>query len=309
MKNQPKVVDIDGVKVGGQIGENPVVIVMGLFSDEQDPISVNDPTTGRFDKRIAEERVNNIIAMREKTGLPIMIDCLGHTVEANWRYIQFVADNIPGPFLLDAPAQDVRVPSFIQAVEAGLCDRIVFNSLSHDATDKDIAIMKEYDVKHILILAHNQDNVYPEGRIELLEDDPKTGEEGLLSKAYRTGAENIIIDTAVLGGPGIALANAALKLVKERFGWPVGAGSANAPHSWKKMEGLYGTPEGHGAFTSFILSTVYAGCDFVFAGSVHDMDYTVPAIAIANTILGYYQSRINRVKITHPKHPLKYYYR
>ena len=30
----PKVVDINGIKIGGQIGENPIATVIGLFSEE-----------------------------------------------------------------------------------------------------------------------------------------------------------------------------------------------------------------------------------------------------------------------------------
>ena len=152
----PKTIKIGNIFFGGQIGENPIPIITSLFSEELDSILVNNPLTGKFDKIIAEERVQEILELRERIGLPILLDCLGHTLEANIRYMEFIAENVPGPFLLDAPAQDVRMPSFRHAVEIGLKDRIIFNSISHDVRSEDLQLLKEYGVQHVLVMAHNQ---------------------------------------------------------------------------------------------------------------------------------------------------------
>ncbi|UCG55271.1 MAG: hypothetical protein JSV32_03395, partial [Dehalococcoidia bacterium] len=218
------------MKFGGQPGQYPPVAICGLFSDEYDAKSLFDPIKGTFNKEEAEKRIAMMQEWSDITKIPATLDALGHTVDAVDKLVNFFADHLEGPFLLDAPSTEIRLPAYELAVEAGLRDRIVYNSLSPEITMSDIQKLKELKVKHILVLAINDKNIWPEGRIELLEGTAE--EPGLMQLTKDTGAENIIIDTATLGTAGLAIANAAIPLIKEKYGLPTGSGTANAPHVW-----------------------------------------------------------------------------
>ena len=129
-EKEQKVFDICGVKVGGQLGEYPTVLVGTIFYDRHKIVS--DQLKGIFDKGKAEELLNKQDEMSDKTGNPYIVDVVGSTSEALIKFIDFVAPAIDGPFLVDSTLSSARIEAFRHVAEVGLTQRAIYNlSLIH----------------------------------------------------------------------------------------------------------------------------------------------------------------------------------
>ena len=60
---EQKVIQIGSIKVGGQPGENPVVMVGSVFYAKHQALL--DEKTGKFDKNLVEKEVNEFIEVVE----------------------------------------------------------------------------------------------------------------------------------------------------------------------------------------------------------------------------------------------------
>jgi tetrahydromethanopterin S-methyltransferase subunit H len=80
-EKEQKIFEVGGVKIGGQPGELPTVLIGSLFHEGHR--IVKDPKLGIFDKRRAERLTNIQEEMSEKKGVPCMLDVVGETVEGS----------------------------------------------------------------------------------------------------------------------------------------------------------------------------------------------------------------------------------
>ena len=69
------VIDIAGVKMGGQPGEYPTVLAGTIFYGGHNIIS--DEKEGIFDKDAAEERIKTMEEMSDVTGNPCVVQTFG----------------------------------------------------------------------------------------------------------------------------------------------------------------------------------------------------------------------------------------
>ena len=86
-KNQ-EVFDIAGVKVGGQPGENPTLLVGSIFYHGHK--IVKDDKVGEFDKNGALDLIKLQNDFSEKTKNPAMLDIVATTDKAIEKYIKFM---------------------------------------------------------------------------------------------------------------------------------------------------------------------------------------------------------------------------
>ncbi|RLI28051.1 tetrahydromethanopterin S-methyltransferase subunit H, partial [Candidatus Bathyarchaeota archaeon] len=137
--------EIAGVKVGGQPGQLPPVMIGSIFYKGHKVVL--DETRGVFDKAKAERLLNKEEEVSEETGLPRIIDVVGHTAEALIRFVDFVADKTDSPFLVDGVTADVRIPVVKHIAEVGLSDRAIYNSIDINYRQEEIEAIREAGLK------------------------------------------------------------------------------------------------------------------------------------------------------------------
>jgi tetrahydromethanopterin S-methyltransferase subunit H len=93
--NTPQnIYEVGNVKIGGQPGELPTVLIGSIFWLGQK--MVKDANKGIFDAQQAENLINKMQNLSDITGVPFAFDIVGTTEEAFGKYIDFVAKQRPG---------------------------------------------------------------------------------------------------------------------------------------------------------------------------------------------------------------------
>lgn len=299
-EKEQKVFDIAGVKVGGQPGEYPTVLIASIFYDGHGIVS--DPMKGEFDKRQAEVLINRVDELSEKTGNPFFVDLVGSTPEALIKYIDFVSGVTECPFLVDGPSEKVRMPAMRHAVQIGLIERAIYNSVDYHMTDEEVRSLKDLDAQNAVIMAFSPKKPWAEGRIDILKGDP--GQKGLLRVAEEAGIKNLLIDTAVLDVPSISVATKAIHLVKNEFGLPAGCGPANAVTSWKRVKkGEFGPYAYNVCVGGSGIVTQMMGANFILYGPIELAEAAFPACAMTDSLIAYTAKRLGTT-IKTKNHPL-----
>ena len=167
-KAKQSVFEIAGVKIGGQPGQLPTVMVGSIFyhGDKK----VTNEKTGVFDKRQAEKILKNEEELSIKTGNPRIVDVCASWPEAIPKYIDFVANSITGPFSIDGTTAEVRIAGLKYVTETGLADRVVYNSISPHTKDEEITVIKEAKISTAILLALNTTNPTISGRLDVIGD-------------------------------------------------------------------------------------------------------------------------------------------
>lgn len=297
-ETKQKVFDVGGVKVGGDPGEFPTVLIGSIFYDRHK--IVQNPKNGVFDKKIAEELLNKQDEMSEKTGNPCMVDIVASTSQAIKKYIEFVTKITDAPIVIDSTYADVKISALNFSKEIGLSNKIVYNSINWNSNENEFKTLKENNAEAAIILAYNPKNPWPAGRVQILKGD--SSRSGLLEIASEAGIEKPLIDTAVLDVPSIGLAAEALVLVKKEFGLPCGAGSANAISDWKRIEEL-GTNAKNVCMSNAVTAMQYVGANFILYGPIGKTDIVFPAAAMTDALIAY-KAKLHGIKPKTKNHPL-----
>ncbi|MFH1821349.1 MAG: tetrahydromethanopterin S-methyltransferase subunit H, partial [Methanobacteriota archaeon] len=151
-KTPQKIFQIGKVKIGGQPGELPKVLIGTIFYEKHD--IVKDPKTGAFDKEKAEELIKKQDGLSELTGNPCMLDIVCTSVESGQRYIDFVAGATDAPISVDI-MEPKNKPGILKYVgEAGLADRVLYNSIWFPKEDE-INALKDSKIKAAILLGYN----------------------------------------------------------------------------------------------------------------------------------------------------------
>ena len=74
-EKEQKVCQIGNVNIGGQPGENPIVMVGSVFYAKHPALL--DEKTGKFDKKIVENEINEFIEIIEDCGMQAIVDVVG----------------------------------------------------------------------------------------------------------------------------------------------------------------------------------------------------------------------------------------
>jgi tetrahydromethanopterin S-methyltransferase subunit H len=298
-EREQKIFTIGNVKIGGQPGELPTVLVGSIFYDRHKIVS--DPINGVFDKNKAEELIKRQEEMSDKTGNPHMVDIVASSQTAIVKYIEFVAGITDAPFFIDSTATDVKISGLKYSAETGLLDRTVYNSITFHVSEQEIMDLKNIGVKSAVLLGYNPRNVKPQGRVELLKGDQNA--KGLIKYAEEAGIKNMLVDTAVLDVPSIGIAAEAVKLVKQEFGLPCGGGPLNAVLEWKRVTELGENAKKVCAATA-VTAMIHAGANWVLYGPIYNSDVVFPAVAMVDSTIAYTKSRMRQITIQTKNHPL-----
>ena len=142
-EKEQKIIEIGGVKLGGQPGELPTVLIGSLF--HRGHRIVKNREKGIFDRDEAERLIRLQEEFSEKTGNPCMVDVVAETSEALERYIDFVSEKTDAPLLINGPNAEVRLKAAMHAREVGLTDRVVYNPVNFTVTEEEIEKIGESD--------------------------------------------------------------------------------------------------------------------------------------------------------------------
>jgi len=294
-EKEQKVIEIGTTRIGGQPGENPVVMIATVFYANH--AALLDEKTGEIDKKLVEQELNEYSEIIEETGMQGIVDVVGGYTDALLKECEYVADVVDYPFLVDGLNDASRIPTMEGLKEIGLLDRAILNSIDDATSEESLNKLKEIGVKHAVLLTFGNRYIFPQQKLDFLRNE-------LISKARRANIENIMIDTAVLDLPSIAINVETTRLVKTELGLPVGFAPANAIYGWDFVK-KYGDSARCGGIASLMAYCVNAGSDFVLFGPVKFAKCIIPAMSLISGINSYYRKRILRKNIS-DRTPLKH---
>jgi len=293
-EKEQKVVEIGSTRMGGQPGENPVVMIATVFYTNH--AALLDEKLGKIDKKLLEQELNEYSEVIEETGMQGTIDIIGAYPEALLKECEYVADIVDYPFLVDGLNDSSRIPAMEGLKEVGLLDRAILNSIDESTTEENLTRLKEIGVKSAVLLTFGNRYIFPNKKMEFLKNE-------LIPKAQKANIENIIVDTAVLDLPSIGINVETTRLVKSELGLPTGFAPANAIYGWNFVK-KYGSISRCGGIASLMAYCVNAGSDFVLFGPIKFAKCVIPAMALISGINSYYRKRILRKTIS-DRTPLK----
>jgi len=293
-----KIFEIGGVKIGGQPGELPTVLIGSLFHEGHK--IVKDIKRGIFDKKKAERLINLQEDMSEKTGVPCMLDVVGESSEAIIRYIDFVSEVTDVPFLINGSEASVRLSAAHHVVNIGLQDRAIYNSINYTFRKEEMEALKETGLNSAIIQAFNPSNPLPKGMISILKGDGKN--EGLLEKALKADIEKLLVFTPVLDVPAIGLGAQGIYLAKEEFGLPTGTAPVGVVGRWRKVENLGKNAKIICRGGAATLAQVM-GANFIIYGSAAKSRNIFPVCAMVDAIIAY-NARTYGIRPLTKNHPI-----
>ena len=273
-----RVVEIAGVKIGGEPGENPTVLVGSIFYHKHG--IVEDEKKGIFDREAAEELIKNMEEMSDTTGNPGLVDVVIMSEEALTGYVDFVAGATDKPFLIDSALPEIKISAVKFAEEAGLENRIIYNSISPESAGEEFEVLKNSEISSAVVLAYTPKITSAAARVESLEK--------LLPLIEDAGLNQILVDTFVMDVPSLPAAARAGIEVKRRFGYPAGSGAHNAIASWRGFENLLGKEAEEYAVLAADLMQIIAGSDFLLYGPIEDARKIFPAVYVVDTAYRYF---------------------
>ena len=278
-ETEQKICEVGGVKFGGQPGEYPTVVCSSIFQ-KGDKVFTGKRKEG-FNENLAEELMKTQERLSEETGVPGMADIVANTEKEFETFIDFVASGSDMPFCIDAWVMKPKLAGAAYCAEKGLLDRMFYNSLTVWEKDLETEIreISQIGVKHVLLVAFDQDDQMPSGRI--------TGTQRLLDVIEKVGAEfeSIFVDTSVMNGPATAFCGIANRMIKEKWGFPGASAPSNGSYMWKKARELWGFKGWSAADAGLEALSSFMYHDMIFSGPMAGATRIFPAVAMADAFL------------------------
>lgn len=280
------VIDVAGVKVGGQPGEYPTVLAGTIFYGGHKIIS--DEKAGVFDKDAAEERIKIMEEMSDVTGNQCIVQTFGATPEAMVNYLEFVGDVCDKPFMIDSTSAEAKIKGSEYVQEAGLAERAIYNSLNMSCEADEIQAVRDSDIESSIILGFNPMKPGVEGKIDIWENGGGVIDQGILEMAEDCGITKPFMDVAITPlGQGAGPACRASFAVKSKWGYPVGSGIHNVPSAWDWLRGYKKDHKEAWPVCDIGSNLIQqmAGGDFVLFGPIENAKIAFPACAMADIFI------------------------
>lgn len=295
---EQKVCEVGGVKFGGQPGQYPTVICSSIFQ-KGDRVFKGKRKDG-FDEKRAEELLKTQERLSRQTGVPGMADIVANTGSEFKVFIDFLTSVTAMPFCIDAWVLKPKLEGAAYCAEKGLLDRMFYNSLTvwENEIETEIREISQMGVKHVLLVAFDQEDQMPSGRI--------TGAQRLLDAIEKVGAafESIFIDTSVMNGPATAICSTANRMVKERWGFPAASAPSNGSYMWTQARELWGFRGWAAADAALEALASFSYHDMVFCGPMAGATRIFPAVAMADAFLATSVFAETQKLPKEPNHPL-----
>ncbi|MHA2383954.1 MAG: hypothetical protein ACXACT_15375 [Candidatus Thorarchaeota archaeon] len=219
-KKEQQVFDFGGISIGGNPGENPTVLIGGLFFKGQS--IMEDTREGTFDKKTAKEWIDAASSMSEKTGHPLMIQAFGRTPKAMEKHLSWLAKNFEGPFMFESTNPKARIRAIEYCEESGLVDRAVYNSINLSMKDDEKDKLKQSSLDMAVILGWSPRATTLPERLDTIRD--------VITFSESLGIKKVVVDPATMPvGAGYGLEHRTTIAVKSELGLPTCLAPHNAP--------------------------------------------------------------------------------
>ncbi len=282
-KAPQKTFQIGNVKIGGQPGELPKVLIGTIFYEGHE--IVDDPKKGIFNKEKAEKLINRQDELSDLTGNPCGLDVVCTSLESARNYIDFVSGVTDAPISVDIWNPDIKLEVLGYLAEVGLADRIIYNSLMSAPFPKEdeINAVKESKVKAAILLCYNIKDRSAKGVISLLKG--AEGQKSMLKIAEEAGIEKPLVDATIFTYiPSIGVGARACFMVKDELGLPVGGSPGNATTVWKKPK-EWGADIFKACETASQAVPLALGADFLLYGIIESAPWLFPACAAVDAMV------------------------
>jgi tetrahydromethanopterin S-methyltransferase subunit H len=293
-EKEQKIFEIGNVKIGGQPGELPTVLIGSIFWLGQK--MVQDANKGVFNAKEAEDIINKMQSLSDLTGVPFLFDIVGTTTEAFQKYLDFIADHNEAPFLMDAMSPKVRMETAAYIKQVGLQNRTVYNTIYKGCSKGELEKVKESGITASIVLADNPKDNSLEGKLNILEE--------ALALAKEAEIEKPLIDTAIPAfAPDMGTAVRAIHYIKDKFGYPTGLGTGNVVTTmgWVKANVAKEFRKGCVTATNAIMQTM--GANWLMFGPAEQSDWVFPAVAIVDTYVASAMADLN-IRPSNEDHPI-----
>lgn len=293
------VYDIDGVKIGGQPGEHPTVMVGSIFYKGDDILA--DPKTGEFHEEPAREAIRRVEDLSARTGNPAILDVIGDSPEALIKHVDFVAEVTDLPLFMDGPTPTIRAEAAKHVGDIGLQDRVIYNSIesSTKEVETEIEAIQQAGITAAVLLSIDTRNLTLQGRFDALEKN--------LAVAERAGVEKTIVDPAVIDIPDSGFAAKAIHEIKNRYGIPAGCSPHNEVIRWEMNDPM----SEHSKMLRQAVANaaiVLMGADFNLYGTIHSAPEMYEVVSSADAYVGY-GAQMGERRRPSQDHPLYNIYR
>lgn len=292
--NTPQqVYQIGKVKVGGQPGQLPTVLIGSIFWLGQK--MVKDANKGIFDAKEAENIINKMDTLSDITGVPFILDIVGTTEEAFSKYVDFVSKHSDAPMMLDAMSPRTRMAAADMAKNMGIQDNVLYNSVYKGVRDKELEKLKESGIKTSIVMADNPKDNSLEGKMQVLDE--------ALAMAENAGITQPLIDTAIPAfAPDMGTAVRAISKIKEKFGHPTGLGTGNVVTTMGWVKANFEKQFRKGCVTATNTIIQVMGANWLMFGPAELADWVFPAVAIVDTYVSSAMSELDITPLeqTHP---------
>lgn len=272
-----EIIDISGIKIGGQPGFNPTVLFGGLFFK------------GEPDYNIAKKQIEEMLALSEKTGNPAIFDFFIKKEDFIQDIIDFIDEVIPknNPFSIDIIEPLLKVKTLEYLDEKKLLSRTIFNSIHIGIKEEEREALRKHTPEMAIIVAFNPKDKSPDGKIEVLQNGANLTEKGLIDISKELGINKILIDTAAMApGDNSGASIAAIPVIKEEYGLPTGCAIHNVVEKsiWLKE---FGSARKAVDASSNINIPLFGG-DFAIIGPIENSDIVFPIIAWQDILISEY---------------------
>jgi tetrahydromethanopterin S-methyltransferase subunit H len=272
-----EVYQLGEIKVGGQPGENPTVLIGSIFYHGHSVLT--DESTGGIDREDAEKLIKLQEEFSDRTGNPSMLDVVASSKEAMERLVSFVAEVSEEQILIDSPSREAMIAGVRYAREVGLERRVVYNSLMPGSKRDEFEAIKENEIESALLLAYEKAIMTSEARVDALKR--------LLSRVEEGGVTKPLLDTFVIDIPSLSTACRAMLTLKEELGLPCGCGAHNAVSTWRGLKHRLGIQDVRPCTVAVNIAPVVLGADFLLYGPIEDCEHVFPAVHAIDTSYRY----------------------
>lgn len=274
-EKEQKVFTLNKIKIGGQPGENPPLMISSMFHNKD---RIVRDRKGDFDRQRAKEIIRKQEELAALTGIPGMVAMVANSPEEAKIYIDFYLETTDMPFGIDMWVAEQRAKATEYVAKLGVQDKFLYNSIT--PWDKDIKgqvqKLKDLGIKHVVIQAFDDQDQTPAGRLKSLES--------LLSQGAGD-FETTIVDTSVMNLPATSFSLVANRLIKETHGLPCGGAYSNGTHMWGAIKEKWGL-EGFKAMDAVVQGMSSAlWSDFNFCGPAVTAPRVFPAVASGHMLL------------------------
>src|SRR5208337_5344781 len=204
-EKEQKVFSLNNIKIGGQPGENPPLMITSMFHNKD---KIVQDRKGNFDRQRAIEIIRKQEEMTEVTGIPSMVAMVANSPEEAKIYIDFFLETTAMPFGIDMWVAEQRTKATEYIAKIGAQSKFLYNSIT--PWDKDIKgqiqKLKDLGIKHVVVQAFDDADQSPAGRLKSLENILSQGADGF---------DTVIVDTSVMNLPATSFSLVANRMIKE----------------------------------------------------------------------------------------------